>query len=115
MERPAGLTPDEIQADCDFSHCTIIPDDPILCLAGMYMSDTDPRKVNLGIGAYRDNEGKPYVFPIIKKVEHEIVSDILLNKEYAPVEGLSEFYNGARQVLFGWDHPEVNSGKIASC
>jgi aspartate aminotransferase, cytoplasmic len=90
------------------------PADPILSLTINFKNDKDPKKVNLGVGAYRDNNGKPYVFPIVKKVENEIVADTLLDKEYAPIDGLPEFNHGSRQVLFGWDHPDVTSGRVAS-
>ena len=90
------------------------PADPILSLTTNFKNDKDPRKVNLGVGAYRDNNGKPYVFPIVKKVEHEVVNDHLLDKEYAPIDGLQEFNLGARGVLFGWDHPDVKSGRVAT-
>ena len=43
------------------------------------------------MGAYRDDKGKPFVFPIVKKVEKEIVDDPTLDKEYAPIEGVAEF------------------------
>ena len=68
----------------------------------------------MGIGAYRDNDGKPFVFPIIRKVEAEIVADHKLDKEYLPIDGLQSFNVGARQVLFGWEHKDVHSGRVAS-
>jgi aspartate/tyrosine/aromatic aminotransferase len=33
-----------------------------------FKADSDPRKINLGVGAYRDENGKPYVLPSVKKV-----------------------------------------------
>lgn len=45
------------------------PIDPILGTALAYNADTDSRKVNLGVGAYRDDNEKPYVFNVVKKVE----------------------------------------------
>jgi len=42
------------------------------------------------------------------------VQDIALDKEYAPIEGVAEFITGAKQVAFGWDHPDVNSGRVAT-
>lgn len=98
----------------NFTHVTQAPADPILSLTIGFKNDKDAKKVNLGVGAYRDNNGKPYVFPIVKKVEHEIVSDVILDKEYAPIEGVAEFCVGARQVAFGWEHPDVNSGRIVT-
>jgi aspartate/tyrosine/aromatic aminotransferase len=71
------------------------PADPILSLTTNFKNDKDPKKVNLGVGAYRDNNGKPYVFPVVKKVELEIVNDPTLDKEYAPIEGVAEFIKGA--------------------
>ena len=33
-----------------------------------FKADTSPHKINLGVGAYRDENGKPYVLPSVKKV-----------------------------------------------
>jgi aspartate aminotransferase len=44
------------------------PPDPILGTAIAYKSDSDANKINLGIGAYRDNSGNPYVFEVVRKV-----------------------------------------------
>ena len=60
------------------------PADPILSLSIDFRNDKNPKKVNLGVGAYRDNDGKPYVFPIVRKVEQAIVNDLTLDKEYIP-------------------------------
>jgi aspartate/tyrosine/aromatic aminotransferase len=44
------------------------PPDPILGTAIAFKNDKSSDKINLGIGAYRDGEGKPYVFKIVNKV-----------------------------------------------
>jgi aspartate/tyrosine/aromatic aminotransferase len=80
----------------NFSHVQQAPADPILSLSVNFKNDKETKKVNLGVGAYRDNNGKPYVFPIVRKVEHEIVNDASLDKEYAPIEGVAEFILGAK-------------------
>jgi aspartate/tyrosine/aromatic aminotransferase len=41
--------------------------DPILSLSESFKNDTCDKKVNLGVGAYRDEQGKPFVFPVVKK------------------------------------------------
>jgi aspartate aminotransferase len=43
------------------------PPDPILSLSVNYKNDSFANKVNLGIGAYRDENGKSYVFPVVRK------------------------------------------------
>jgi aspartate aminotransferase, cytoplasmic len=43
-------------------------EDPLFGLMAAYRRDTSPQKVDLGIGAYRDNNAKPWVLPVVKKV-----------------------------------------------
>lgn len=90
------------------------PPDPIISLSGAYKADPFPQKVNLGIGAYRTGEGKPYVFPVVRKAEMRIANDHTLDKEYSPITGDEAFLKGARGVLFGWDHADVTSGRVSS-
>jgi aspartate aminotransferase len=52
-------------------------------MAYRYRDDNNPEKENLGVGAYRDEEGKPYVFPVIKKAEQIIFENESLDKEYS--------------------------------
>ena len=39
------------------------PPDPIIGLNEAYAKDDFPQKVNIGVGAYRDDNGKAYVLP----------------------------------------------------
>lgn len=56
------------------------PPDPIIGVNQAFLSDPDSRKVNLGVGAYRDDNNKPYIFKVVKKVEQQIINDPALNK-----------------------------------
>lgn len=47
------------------------PEDPMFGLMAAYRRDTDSKKVDLGIGAYRDNHGKPWILPVVKQVSIE--------------------------------------------
>lgn len=44
------------------------PNDPILGITDLYNADPNPKKVNLGVGAYRNNSGKPVVLECVRKV-----------------------------------------------
>jgi len=44
------------------------PEDPLFGLMAAYRKDTDKNKVDLGIGAYRDDNAKPWVLPVVKQV-----------------------------------------------
>ena len=102
------------QETAELTHVAQAPADPILNLSIGYKNDKDPKRVNLGVGAYRDDNGKPYVFPVVRKAEELIVANKSLDKEYSPIDGDQAFNKGARGVLFGWNHADVNSGRVAS-
>jgi aspartate aminotransferase len=42
--------------------------DSIFKLTAAYKADTYPQKVNLGVGAYRDDNSKPWILPVVKTV-----------------------------------------------
>lgn len=63
-----------------FAKVPMAPPDPIIGVNQAFLSDTDNRKVNLGVGAYRDDNNKPYIFKVVKKVEQQIINDPTLNK-----------------------------------
>jgi aspartate/tyrosine/aromatic aminotransferase len=107
MQRVAAL-------NNQFVHVTQAPPDAILGLTEGFKADKNPKKCNLGVGAYRDDNGKPYVFPVVRKAEAKICADHSLDKEYAPIDGLADFNKGARGALFGWDHADVSSGRVVS-
>lgn len=44
------------------------PEDPLFGLMKAFREDPSDKKVDLGIGAYRDNNAKPWVLPVVKKV-----------------------------------------------
>jgi aspartate aminotransferase len=51
-----------------FDNIPLAPPDIIFNLTNSYKADTFPKKVNLGVGAYRDHEGKPWVLPVVRQV-----------------------------------------------
>ncbi|CAH2267830.1 jg5766 [Pararge aegeria aegeria] len=51
----------------------------------LFTEDTFKNKVNLGVGAYRDENGKPWVLPIVRKMEKKMADDDTLLHEYLPV------------------------------
>jgi len=74
------------------NHLTLAPADPILGTALAFKADKNPLKMNLGVGAYRDDNGKPYVFSVIKTVDEKLAAETKnnkLDKEYLPIDGLA--------------------------
>uniref|UniRef100_A0A251TU44 Putative aspartate/other aminotransferase, Pyridoxal phosphate-dependent transferase n=1 Tax=Helianthus annuus TaxID=4232 RepID=A0A251TU44_HELAN len=51
-----------------FDNITMAPTDQILGVYKEFKADTSEMKLNLGVGAYRTEELKPYVLKVVKKV-----------------------------------------------
>ena len=69
-----------------------------------FQADTDPNKVSLGVGAYRTDEGKPWILPVVKKASHQLADDVEaenINHEYLPVLGHDSFAANATKMLLG--------------
>ncbi len=65
------------------------PPDAILGVSEAFKRDTNPLKMNLGVGAYRDDAGKPFVLPSVRTAERLII-ERGLDKEYAGIIGVSD-------------------------
>jgi len=63
------------------------------------------------VGAYRTDEGKPYVLSAVKKAEKYILEQNF-NKEYLPIDGLQEFKDQTLKLLFG-DALKGNEKRLA--
>lgn len=66
------------------------PPTVIFHLSARFKADPFKDKLNLGVGAYRDEELKPVVFSAIRKAEAAVVA-AGGDKEYLPIAGLAEF------------------------
>jgi aspartate/tyrosine/aromatic aminotransferase len=69
-----------------FSTVPLAPVDPIFGTALAHDRDPAKEKINLGVGAYRTDEGKPWVLSCVKKAEERIQKSNL-NHEYLPIMG----------------------------
>ncbi|KAI0035714.1 aspartate aminotransferase [Vararia minispora EC-137] len=92
----------------------LAPPDSIFQLTAAYKADTFPQKINLGVGAYRDDDGKPWVLPVVKKATDRLFSDPNLDHEYLPITGLPEFVSAAAKLILGADAPAIREGRVVS-
>jgi hypothetical protein len=67
-----------------WSQYEMAPLDPIIGLNESFAKDDYPNKVIVGVGAYRDDHGKPYVLPCVRQAEERIVSS-QLDMEYSGI------------------------------
>ena len=88
------------------------PNDAIFGVKDAFVKDADPNKVNLSIGAYRDDDGKPLVLPSIDIAERRII-ERRPNMEYAPIAGIPEFNELTLKVVYGWESAAIEEERIA--
>jgi aspartate aminotransferase, mitochondrial len=80
------------------------PPDAILGIAQAFRECQDERKVNVCVGAYRDENGQPWVLPSVRAAETKMMQRNE-NKEYLPIEGDVEFIQKALQFAYGTNVP----------
>lgn len=88
------------------------PDDPILGVTLMYNADPNPEKINLGVGAYRDEGGLPFVLSAVREAERRIL-DRNLAMEYLPVAGDNAFVQKAIRLAYG-DNEYIQNGCVGA-
>ena len=124
-----------------FSSLAQDPPIEVFELTRQYNEDTFANKVNLGVGckqieihfniklnsdwnsifffyyliiAYKDDNGKPWVLPVVRTVEQQIANDLTLNHEYLPVLGLPEFTSSAVKLVLGQNSSAIVNNLVKS-
>lgn len=94
-----------------FGHLDIYPPDPIFHVKDAYLADKSPNKVNLGIGAYRTEDGQPWVLPVVRTIEAQMSADLTLNHEYLPLSGMKAFCDASTKLLLGESSPAISQNR----
>jgi aspartate aminotransferase len=89
------------------------PPDAILGITEAFKRDDNHNRINLGVGAYRDDNGKPHVLPSVIKAEKRL-SDKNLDKEYAGIAGVPEFCKQSIKLALGDDSEHIKAGANAT-
>jgi aspartate aminotransferase, mitochondrial len=96
-----------------WSHVEMGPPDAILGVTEAYKRDQNSKKVNLGAGAYRDDNGKPYVLPSVRKAEEKIrIKE--MDKEYSTIAGNIDFCKESINLALGDGNEVVANGLNAT-
>ncbi|WFC98202.1 aspartate transaminase [Malassezia yamatoensis] len=111
--RPVFNFPKAVRLESVWAGVPAGPPDPILGVTEAFKKDTDSRKINLGVGAYRDGNGRPYVLPSVHKAEGLIFSENL-DKEYLPITGLKQFDELAAKLAYGEKSKPLLEERIAT-
>jgi aspartate aminotransferase len=90
-----------------------LPTDPILGLMGLYRADTDPRKVDLGVGVYRNDLGETPILGAVRRAEQSMLSR-QATKSYVAPAGNAGFNQTMAKLVLGEGHPALTADRVRS-
>ncbi|MDF1553796.1 MAG: aspartate/tyrosine/aromatic aminotransferase [Deferrisomatales bacterium] len=93
-----------------FESLTLAPADPILGLTELFQQEPNPRKVNLGVGVYKNAAGGTPVLAAVQEAERRLL-DQSTSKTYLPIAGHPQFGAHIQTLLFGAGHRVVRSNR----
>ena len=96
-----------------FSAVEMAPRDPILGLNEQFAADTNPAKVNLGVGVYFDDNGKLPLLECVQKAEKTMMEKPTA-RGYLPIDGIAAYDAAVKSLVFGADSEPVQSGRVAT-
>lgn len=97
-----------------FNNVDLLPPDALFNIKNRFTQDQRALKVDLGIGAYRDDNGKPWILPSVRQAEALIQADPNYNHEYLGIGGLDELTVNAAKLIFGDDSSALSEGRVVS-
>ena len=89
------------------------PADPIMGITELYNTDTNPKKINLSMGVFKDEQGNTPLLDCVKEAEAKIYATED-TKAYSAIEGFSSFNDAVLPLIFGTKHEAVTSGRAAT-
>lgn len=82
-----------------FGAIDMAPRDPILGITEAFNADTNPAKINLGVGVYYDDNGKVPLLQCVQQAEAKLMEQ-QAPRTYLPIDGLAA-YDKAVQAIGG--------------
>jgi aromatic-amino-acid transaminase len=102
-----------VAPDALFGAVELAPRDPILGVTEAFVADPNPRKVNLGVGIYYDDNGKVPLLDCVKKAEREITEQSL-PRAYLPIDGIAAYDKAVQRLLLGADSELIALGRVVT-
>ncbi len=89
------------------------PRDPILGVTEAFNADPNPRKVNLGVGVYCDDQGRVPLLECVRQAEHAL-TDKGGPHIYLPIDGIAAYDRAVRSLVFGADSDVVQAARVVT-
>lgn len=101
------------QSFASWTHLKKLPADPIFGIMSEFSADTDPNKISLVAGTYRDDNGKPYILKSIRKAQ-QIIIDKKLDMEYLGIDGDRGFVDNSVKVAYTGEFSALKEGRVSA-
>ncbi len=89
------------------------PPDPILGLTEAFNADTNPKKVNLGVGVYQDSNGKVPLLKVVREAEKRWLEKED-TKSYLPIDGVPAYNKQVQKLLLGDNSSLIEEGRAVT-
>ena len=96
-----------------FTAVEMAPRDPILGLNEQFAADSNPNKVNLGVGVYFDDNGKLPLLQCVQEAEKTLMAHPTA-RGYLPIDGIAAYDAAVKTLVFGAQSEPVLSGRVAT-
>lgn len=90
-----------------------LPADPILGLSAAFKQDTNPNKVDLGVGVYKDEQGRTPILGSVAKAQKILLANED-SKTYITPQGVPGFISGMLTLLLGKHHRTLLENRVAA-
>ena len=87
--------------------------DPILGLSASFREDTNPAKIDLGVGVYKDEQGKTPIMSSVAKAQN-ILLERETTKTYITPQGHQGFIDGMLKLLLGENSKVMMADRVAA-
>ena len=96
-----------------FEVLPLLAPDPILGLSAAYREDTNPKKIDLGVGVYKDEQGNTPILSSVAKAQ-KVLLDTETSKTYITPQGNQGFIDGMLSLLLGKNSPVLLADRVAA-
>lgn len=90
-----------------------LPADPILGLSAAYREDTNPNKIDLGVGVYKDEQGNTPIVSAVAKAQ-KVLLERETSKTYITPQGVQGFIDGMLELILGKASPVLLADRVAA-
>lgn len=96
-----------------WEHVEAAPVDSIFGLTEAFRQESNPRKVNLGVGVYKDDQGQTPVLQCVKAAE-KLLLERQTSKSYLPIGGDPLYAECVQKLIFGEKSEAIQSSRAVT-